>query len=84
MVDMILGNPGYSIVCKTILGTTKDLCSGATASEEINVTGGVESIFSENEEITPAQTCEVGGAKSALLVGSAVLKPDSGTLTVSE
>ncbi|HEY5287012.1 MAG TPA: hypothetical protein VIJ50_07900 [Solirubrobacteraceae bacterium] len=84
MVDMLLGSPGYSISCKTILGTTKDVCTGATASEEINVTGGVEGVFSENEEITAPGTCEVGGAKSGLVVGSGVSKPDSGTLTVSE
>lgn len=78
------GLPGFTVLCHTILGTITDTCEGATEAEMTNVSGGVELTYSENEEITPAANCSLGGAKSGLIVGTGVVKAVSGgTLAVS-
>jgi hypothetical protein len=84
-LDDILGSPGYLIECTTILGKIDDTCTGATSTEEKNVAGGVEGIFSETETITPPGNCTQGGTAAGLVVGKGVTTPTGGgTLTVSE
>jgi hypothetical protein len=79
------GLPGYEVECKTIVGTIKDVCSGESGAEIKNITGGVEGAFLEaNEEITPAGSCTVGGAKSGLLSGVGTETSTSGTISVSD
>jgi hypothetical protein len=78
------GLPGFTVLCHTILGTITDTCEGATESEMVNVSGGVELIDSENEEITPAVNCSLGGAKSGLIVGTGLMQAvGGGTLAES-
>jgi hypothetical protein len=75
------GEPGYTVVCKTILGNVTDTCTGKTSSEELNVTGGVEGIFEAKSE---KANCSLGGTGSGVILGKGISKTASGTLTVSE
>ncbi|HEY5285835.1 MAG TPA: hypothetical protein VIJ50_01865 [Solirubrobacteraceae bacterium] len=79
------GEPGFEVLCQSsLLGDIKDTCTGPTEAELSNVTGGVELNFSENEEITPAVNCTLGGTKSGLIAGKGLMTPiGGGTLTLS-
>jgi hypothetical protein len=91
--DMIMGdgngNPGWSVTCKTILGTITDDCTaplGSTRVENI-AGGGVLALFDKiSNEKNPAD-CKVGGEavrKAAGLVsGDITLHSPSATLPLS-
>jgi hypothetical protein len=76
------GNPGYLIECKALGIKVDDTCTGATQTQEKNVTGGVEGIFNESETITPAGNCTIGGTGAGLVVGIGV-STSPAALTVS-
>jgi len=66
LVDEIEG-VSYTVLCETFLGTTEDTCSGTSVGEVKNGTSGeVLGETSENEEITPAVNCTLGGEKQGL------------------
>ena len=81
-LDEITGEPGYLIECKIFGIKIDDTCTGDTQTQEKNITGGVESNFSETETITPTGNCTAGGAGLGLTVGSNVTTSPNG-LTVS-
>jgi hypothetical protein len=89
-VDKITStNAGYKVICKTILGTLEDTCTGPTGSEVTNGTAcEVLGSFVESETITPPANCTTGGAKEGLTIsenGPGKIKLTSGeALTVSE
>jgi hypothetical protein len=76
------GNPGTLIECKALGIKVDDTCTGATQTQEKNVTGGVESIFNESEAITPAGNCTIGGTGANLTVGKGTTTSPA-SLTVS-
>lgn len=76
------GAPGYLVECKALGIKVDDTCTGATQTVETNVTGGVKGLFSENETLTPAGNCTIGGSKEGLVVGEGVsTSPASLTVT---
>jgi hypothetical protein len=79
--------PGYLTDCLTFGGLilVEDRCEGLTNALLANEAGGLLAEFSENEEITPATKCTVGGEKQGLLLGDGfITDTEGGTLTVSE
>ena len=76
------GAPGILTECKALGIKVDDTCTGATQAQKKNVTGGVEGIFNENEAITPAGNCTIGGTGERLLVGDYITTFPAG-LTVS-
>lgn len=79
--------PGYITDCLTLGGLllVEDKCEGLTYALLANEAGGLLAEFSENEEITTAANCTVGGAKQGLLFGDGfITDTGGGTLTVSE
>lgn len=78
------GEPGYEVSCPTVLGTQTDVCEGKPGAVVTNVTGGVEGVFENNEATNPRGKCSIGGAKTALTLGSGLTAlTGAGTLTVS-
>ncbi len=68
----ISGGPGWSVKCKTILGSVTDVCtiSGSTQNVRSNrATGKTEFIFDKISEEDPA-TCTQGGAKAGFVRGT--------------
>jgi hypothetical protein len=75
MKDVEGGNPGWSVTCKTLLGTVTDTCTSALNSTRVeNVSNGVLALFDATSNANPAE-CKVGaeGARKAGLVSGAVL-----------
>jgi hypothetical protein len=82
--DIILGSPGYTAECKTIVGTFIDTCTGETAMALANEASDVFAGFSENETISPAGNCTAGGAKENLIISSSLATAIAGgTLSIS-
>ena len=74
------GAPGWSVKCKTIIGSVTDECtvSGGTQNVRANrATGKTEFIFDKKTEEDPA-TCTQGGAKSGFVRGTVLGQLRSG------
>jgi len=74
IVDLILedeghGEPGYLLECLVAGFTIDDSCKAVESSADVkNTATDVEAEFSEeNELITPAGNCSIGGTKAALI-----------------
>jgi len=83
-----IGNPGYAVKCKTILGTLTDECIGETGAEARNAATGIEAEFQETsteELVTPAVECSLSKEKSGLEQGAGLtVDSGGGVLAVSE
>lgn len=73
------GNPGYRLVCTTILGESEDKCTDEDAgSTDTNITEGISEEYPEsNEEINPPGNCTLGGTGAWLIVGSGITTDNS-------
>jgi hypothetical protein len=72
---------GYDVVCLTILGETLDECTAATGkSTEVNVTGGVEGTFAEEN----TGNCTLSKELSGDVAGKGLTTSSAGAVTVSE
>lgn len=76
------GEPGWTVVCNTILGEVTDTCEGATSAKTTDneVKGVVEAEF---EAKSAKATCTLGGAKAGTMRGSLTVKVKPPTITVS-
>lgn len=76
------GEPGFELDCLVLGIVVKDTCTGKLTEELGNVTGGVEGLFVENDEVNPDLSCSLGGEGDVEGTGIEKLEPE-GTLTVS-
>jgi len=74
------GNPGYHVKCLTLLGESNGECTGEGGPEVLNVEGGVEGVFKEEE----TGLCTFSGSMTGDISGTGITRSSAGTVTISE
>ena len=76
------GEPGWTVVCKTIIGEVTDTCEGTVSAKTTdNEAKGV--VEEEFEAKSGKTTCTLGGAKAGNMRGSLTIKVKPPGITVS-